>query len=61
MCYQTVKFSFFSQIFTRKADGENMRAVWVSIDAGARRAATRRERRADVTLCDYTCAELLQA
>ncbi|HEV8130503.1 MAG TPA: hypothetical protein VGQ81_04585 [Acidobacteriota bacterium] len=36
-------------------------SVCGSIDAGARRAATRRERRADVTLCDYTCAELLQA
>ncbi|HEV8130119.1 MAG TPA: hypothetical protein VGQ81_02630 [Acidobacteriota bacterium] len=31
-----------------------------SVDAGSHRAATGRERRADVTLCDYTSAELPQ-
>ncbi|HEV8131325.1 MAG TPA: hypothetical protein VGQ81_08730 [Acidobacteriota bacterium] len=35
-------------------------AVCVSADAGTHRAATGRERRADVTLYDYTSAELLQ-
>ncbi|HEV8133008.1 MAG TPA: hypothetical protein VGQ81_17295 [Acidobacteriota bacterium] len=34
-------------------------SVCGSADAGTHRAATGRERRAEVTLCDYTSAELL--
>jgi hypothetical protein len=58
-----VKFSLCNQIFTREADEEyacQFGSVWGSVDAGTHRAATGRERRADVKLCDYTSAELLQ-
>jgi hypothetical protein len=52
-----------NQIFVRE-QMKNTRAqfgsVCGSVDAGAHRAATGRERRADVTLCDCTSAQLLQ-